>query len=453
MNKLTTNSYIPQILNINQLQTLAESILHQALRHGATQAEVSIDGNKGFSVTARNGDVETVEHHNDKLIDISVYFGQRSGSASISDMRPEAVTAAVKAACHIAKFTDADPALGLAEKEELAFTYPTLNLAQHWSMTVEQAIDLACQCEKEALSYDKRIVSAEAVGVTTSEMLHLYANSQGFMGFYPHSSHEISCILIARQGEDMQRDYSYTTAVDPSLLESFQYVAHTAAKRTVQRLGAKRLSTRKAPVIFVAEEARGLLRHFAQAVQGGNLYRKSSFLIDHLGKQIFPAFVQLQEQPHLPLAAGSVPFDSEGVATRPNIFIENGVLTNYALGVYSARKLGMKSTGNAGGMHNLILKPGEKDLADLIKMMDRGLLVTETMGQGVNLVTGDYSRGAGGYWIEHGEIQYPVQEVTIAGRLQDMFLRFREAGKDVDVRGNIRTGSILIDEMTIAGTS
>ncbi len=295
-------------------------------------------------------------------------------------------------------------------------------------------------------------MSAEEATVATGEVVYVYANSNGFIGHYPLTRHEISCVLVGKDGDEMQRDYSYTVASDPALLESVSHVAKEAAERTVRRLGARRLPTMKAPVIYVAEEARGLLGHFAAAISGGSIYRKSSFLVDHLDKKIFPDFMHMQEQPHIPHGLGSSPFDDDGVATRANVFIENGILRTYTLGVYSARKLGMKTTGNSGGMHNLVVKTGDKNLSALIKTMGRGLLITEMMGNGVNLVTGDYSRGVGGFWVENGEIQFPVSEVTVAGKLQDMYARIKEVGNDVDMRGNIRTGSILIDEMMIAGS-
>lgn len=442
---------VESVLNANQLQELSQEILKEASRLGAHQAEVFIAGSKGFSVRAREGDVETVEYNQDKSIEITVYFDKRSGTASISDIRKEAVHAAVEAACHIAKFTDEDPAAGLANKDELAFDYPHLESGYTWDISVEKAIELACECEREALAYDKRIMSAEEVSVATGNAITIYANSHGFLGLFPYARHEISCVLVAKDGDEMQRDYSYSIATDPSTLEGVSHIARVAAERTVRRLGAQRLSTRKAPVIFIAEEARGLLGHFAAAIHGGHLYRKSSFLLDHLGKKIFPDFVQIKEQPHLPFALGSAPFDDDGVRTSPNVFIENGILQSYALSAYSARKLGMKNTGNAGGTHNLTIQPGTKNLAELLKTMGTGLLITEMMGQGVNLITGDYSRGVGGYWIENGEVKYPVNEITVASKLQDMYAHLVEVGNDVDVRGNIRTGSILIEEMMIAG--
>lgn len=439
------------MLNTDDLQSVANLILSEANKRGANQAEVSIAANKGFTVTARDADVETIEYHQDKSIDVVVYFGNRLGAASLSDVRPEAITAAVEAACHIAKFTGEDPASGLADKSELGFDYPQLPTFYPWDISVEKATELACLCEREALQYDKRIMSAEACDVTTMQAHTVYANSLGFMGTCSFTNHEISCVLVAKAGDDMQRDYSYTVAVDPSHLESATHVAKIAAERTVRRLGARRLPTMKAPVIFAAETARGLIGHFSSAMQGGHIYRKSSFLVDQLGKKIFPDFINIYEQPHLLYGLGSAAFDDDGVLTRPNVFIDNGELTQYCLGVYSARKLGMKTTGNSGGTHNLTVKHGNKDLPTLLKTMGRGLLVTELMGQGVNLVTGDYSRGAGGYWVENGEIQFPVHEITIAGKLQDIYARIVEVGADVDMRGNILTGSILIEEMMIAG--
>jgi PmbA protein len=440
------------LLPSQQLQSIAKEILHEAKRLGATEAEVGISANKGFSVSAHDGEVEKVEYHQDKVIEITVYVGKRSGSSSLSDIRPEAVKAAVEAACHIAKFTDEDPASGIADKSELAFNYPTLDTSYPWNISVEQAIEMALQCEREAIAYDKRIISAEEASVVTGQVVSIYANSHGFIGLFPYSRHEMSCVVVAKEGDDMQRDYSYTLATDPKQLESVSTVAKHAAERTVMRLGARQLRTMRAPVIYAAEEARGLIGHFVAAIAGGSLYRKASFLLDHLNQKVFPEFMHIQEHPHLAHALGSAPFDDDGVATRDNIFIENGVLRNYVLGVYSARKLGMKTTGNAGGVHNLTVSTGNKNLNELLKTMDKGLLITEMMGQGINIVTGDYSRGVGGFWVENGQIQYPVNEITVAGKLQDIYARIREVGNDVDVRGNIRTGSILIEEMMIAGT-
>lgn len=437
--------------NLNNLHAIVNDILQETVQQGASSAEVGVGANKGFTVTVRKGEPESIEYHQDKIIDITVYIGQRSGSASISDMRPDAIRAAVQAASHIARYADEDPCSGLAEKNQLAFNYPKLNLAYPWSITVEEAIELAMTCEGIALSQDKRITQSEGVTLTTSHAWAAYGNTQGFVGVYPVTRHEISCMLIATQGDEMQRDYSYSIAVDPLLLASVHHIAKDAASRTVRRLGAKKLTTRNVPVIFAAEEARGFLGHFVAAISGGNLYRKSSFLLDKLGQSIFPAHITLDERPHLEKALGSSPFDDNGVATKAKDFVRDGILQSYSLGVYSARKLGMQSTGNAGGVHNLFVSTGKKDLKELLKTMDTGLLVTELMGQGVNLVTGDYSRGASGFWVERGEIQYPVEEITIAGNLKDMYQHIIEVGSDVDPRGNIQTGSILVESMMVAG--
>lgn len=432
-------------------QTLATDILREAEVLGASSAEVELSIGKGFSVSSRLGEVETVEYNQGKSIDITVYFGKRIGTASLTDTRWEAIQSAIQAACHIARFTQEDPCSGLADPALLAFNYPSLELTFPWNLTVDQAIELACNCEKEALARDKRIVNSEGVTVSTGEGWYLYANSEQFMGYYSSTSHGITSVLVAREGEEMQRDYSYTSSCDPALLTPISKLAEEAADKTLKRLGARRLSTRKAPVIFIAEEARSLLGTFLSAIAGGNLYRKSSFLLNQLGQPIFPSFVHLQEQPHLARGAGSSPFDDDGVLTRSNVFVDGGILQSYSMGVYSARQLGMQTTGNSGGVHNLIIRPGHLDLTGLLKKMHNGLLLTEVMGPGVNLVTGDYSRGASGFWIEGGEIQYPVQEITIAGNLRDMFAHLVDVGTDVDLRGNVRTGSILIEEMMIAG--
>lgn len=439
------------MFNVDDTQQLIESILREAVNQGASAAEVDVGANKGFSVTARKGDVEHIEYNQDKSVDITVYFGKRTGSSSLSDVRPDAIRDAVKAACNIARFTDEDEYAGLAEKQLLAFNYPHIEMDYPWDISVERAAQLACECEAKGLAYDKRIVQSEGVTVVTSNAVHGYGNTHGFTGVFPASRHEISCVLIAKKGDDMQRDYYYSNAVDPLLLDSITDIAEHAAKRTVSRLGAKRLATQEVPVIFAAEEARGIIGHFVAAISGGSLYRKSSFLLDQLGQKIFPDFIRIDERPHLPKGQGSLPFDNNGVATRPNVFVADGILQSYCLSVYSARKLNMQTTGNAGGVHNLFISTGNKTLPELLKTMGRGLLVTELMGQGVNLVTGDYSRGASGYWIENGEIQYPVTEITIAGNLREMYANIVEIGGDIDRRGNINTGSILIEKMMVAG--
>lgn len=448
---MSISESLPIDLNQENVKSFVAEVLQEALRQGATSAEVDMGISKGFSVNIRQGDVETIEYNQDKSVDITVYMGQRSGSASFSDIRPDAIRNAVSAACNIARFTDEDPYAGLADKKDLAFQYPELELASFWDISVEQAIALACECEGQALAMDKRISNSEGVAVSTGSGVSAYGNTHGFIGAYASTRHEISCVLIAKQGDEMQRDYSYTLSSDPHELHAISDIAREAVDRTVRRLNARQLTTRRVPVIFAADVARGLIGHFVAAIQGSNLYRKSSFLLDYLGKPIFPAHIRIEEKPHVPKLLGSAPFDDNGVATRNNIFIADGVLNSYSLGVYSARKLNMKTTGNAGGVHNLYISTGQKDLAALLKTMDTGLLVTEMMGNGVNIVTGDYSRGVAGFWVEKGQIQYPVEEITIAGNLHKMYAELVEVGCDVDFRGNIKTGSILLENMMVAG--
>jgi PmbA protein len=446
-----SEAVLVDLFNPTKLHQLVAEILQEIKKQGATSAEVDVAVNKGFSTMVRMGDVETVEYNQDKIIEITVYFGQRSGSASLSDTRPAAIHAAIKAACNIARFTDEDPYSGLAERNLLAFNYPPSDLYYPWNITVPQAIKLGKECEAIALAKDKRIVNSEGVSVATIEVWNAYGNSHGFIGISPVTRHELSAVLIAKDNDEMQRDYSYTVACDPTSLDSIQKIADSAVERTVRRLNARRLPTCNAPVIFAAEEARSLMGHFLAAISGGSLYRKSSFLLDHLGKSVFPAFISIHEEPHLSKCIGSSPFDDDGVTTRENIFVEEGILKSYSLGVYSARKLKMETTGNAGGVHNLFISTSKNDLPALIKKMHEGLLVTELMGSGANIVTGDYSRGAAGFWIENGEIQYPVEEITIAGNLNEMYQNLVEVGNDVDHRGNINTGSILLENMMIAG--
>lgn len=436
----------------SELRNIAQAVIQEAKKLGADEAEVSVAANKGFSVSVHNKDVEHIEYNQNKIIDIQVMFGKRTGSASVTDINKASWQKAVEAACHIAKFTDNDPDSGIALPDELAFNYPELELAKHWPITVSDAIRLATLCESVALSADKRIMNVEEVQLSTSEAWYVYANSNGFVGAYPDSHHELTCVLVAKENKEMQRDYSYTIASDPGQLLSPEQVAKEAVDKTIKRLGARSLPTMKAPVIFQAEVARSFIGHFAAAIKGAALYRKASFLYGHLDEKIFPDFINVQEFPHIPFGLGSAPFDDDGVLTKNNIFVEDGILRQYALGVYSARKLKMQSTGNAGGFHNLTIKTGNDSFEELIKKMNKGLIVTELMGQGVNLTTGNYSRGAGGFWVEHGEIQYPVHEITIAGFLPSLYKNIAAIANDVDYRGNLLTGSILVNEMMIAGT-
>jgi PmbA protein len=438
-------------LGLDSLKGLAELVLDEAKRQGATSAEVDVSVNSGLSVTARLGAVETLEHHKDQGVAVTVYLGTRKGSSSSSDLDAGALKETVRAACRIARYTAEDECAGLADAALMAHDYPDLDLDHPWNLSAEQAIGLAIECETAARDTDPRISNSEGATVSHLRGTAVYGNTHGFIGGYRATRHSLSCAVIGQQMNHMQRDYWYSVACDSRLLDSPQTVGRIAAERTLKRLGARRLGTCQAPVLFEAGVARSLLGHFVGAVSGGALYRKASFLLDHAGKQVFPNFVHIHEQPHLKRALGSAPFDDEGVATQPRDLVIGGVLQGYVLSSYSARRLGLKSTGNAGGVRNLIIDPGTCDLAGLMKQMDTGLLVTELIGHGVNMVTGDYSRGAAGFWVEGGEIQYPVEEITIAGNLKDMFLGLQAVGNDIDKRGNIRSGSILIERMTVAG--
>lgn len=433
------------------LHDLATEVLAYAKHLGCTAAEVAASTETGFSLTVRMGSVETLEYNNDQGFAVTVYRGQHVGSASSTSLSTSAVKMAVEKASAIAQLAHEDPYAGLADPQLMASRYPDLDLYHPWLLSPEQGIELARACEAYALAYDPLISNSEGASLGTHQYDHVYANSHGFVGAYPTTSHSLSCSVVAKQGDDMQRDSDYTMARDPADMLSSQWVAESAAKRSLQRLGARRLSTRNCPMIFAAEIARGLLGHFIAAISGGNLYRQSSFLLDHLGKPVFGKHIHIEERPHLLKGAGSAPFDSEGVATQARDIVTEGVLQGYVLDSYAARKLAMQTTGNAGGVHNLYIHNHGHDLSALLKQMDTGLLITELMGQGVNIVTGDYSRGAFGYWVENGEIQYPVHEVTIAGNLKQMLGNLQQVGNDYDLRGNIRTGSLLIDGMTLAG--
>ena len=434
-----------------QLRALVARILDEAKQQGASAAEANADVGQGLSVTVRLGEVETVEHNRDKGLAVTVYFGDRSGSASTSDFSDAAVRDTVRAACTIAKYTAADPFSGLADPELLARDIPDLDLYHPWPLTTEQAIDLARACETHAREHDKRIVNSEGATVGSHSGHGVYGNSNGFLGALASTRHSLSCAVVAQDAQGMQRDYWYTSARAAGDLISAEAVGVQAAVRTVRRLGARKLKTCQVPVIYEAPIASSLLSHFIGAIRGTSLYRRSSFLLDHVGKPVFAPHVHIFEQPHLRRGQGSAPFDNDGVATRARDIVRDGVLQGYVLDTYSARKLGLVTTGNAGGVHNLEIAAGALDLGGLLKQMQQGLLVTELIGFGVNNVTGDYSRGAAGFWVEHGEIQYPVEEITIAGNLKQMYRDLIAVGNDVDTRGNIRTGSILIGNMTVAG--
>jgi PmbA protein len=437
--------------SLDDLEALVAQVLAEAKRQGATGAEVDVNVDAGLSVTARLGDVETIEHHKDQGVGVTVYFGTRKGSSSSSDLRVDALRETVSAACRIARYTAEDPYAGLADANLMAQDYPDLDLDHPWDLNAEAAVALAIECEAAAREVDARITNSEGATVSRLRGSSVYGNSHGFIGGYHATRHSLTCSVIGQQNGHMQRDYWYSVARARELLDNAVTVGQRAAERTLRRLGAQRLGTRQVPVIFEAGVARSLLGHFVAAISGGALYRKASFLLDHAGKQIFPDFVHIHEQPHLKGAIGSASFDDEGVATRARDLVTDGVLQGYVLASYSARRLGLQTTGNAGGVRNLTIDPGDEDLSGLMKQMDTGLLVTELIGHGVNGVTGDYSRGAAGFWVEGGEIQYPVEEFTIASNLKDMFMRVQAVGKDVDTRGNIRSGSILIERMTIAG--
>ncbi len=435
-----------------RLRNIAADILLEAKKQGAGQAEAAISVGQGLSVNARLGDVETIEHHRDQGIGITVYKGQQKGSASSTKLDASSIKEMVSAACAIAQYAEADPFSGLPDKEQLATHFPDLSLHHPWAVSTEEAIEMAIACENAARFYDKNITNSEGASIQTFEGTRVLANSLGFNHGYPASRHSMSCSVIGEHNGSMQRDYWYTTARKASDMEDPIAVGEKASERTVRRLGAKSISTRKCSVMFAAEVSGGLIGHFISAIRGGNLYRKSSFLLDSLGQQIFPSFIDIYEQPLLPQAMGSAAYDSEGVATSATNIVTEGVVQGYVLSSYSARKLGLKSTANAGGVHNLTVKPGSLDFKGMLKEMHTGLLVTELIGQGVNTMTGDYSRGAAGYWVENGEIQFPVEEVTIAGNLKEIYQSIIAVGNDVDLRGNTRTGSILIKQMTLAGT-
>jgi PmbA protein len=434
-----------------QFKRIAQLVLDQAKQTGSTAAEVEVSEGFGQTVTVRKGEIETIEYNKDKGVGITVYVGHRKGHASTSDLSDGALKATVDKAITIARYTAEDEFAGLPDAQWLATTQPELDLYFPWSLSVDEAAERAKACEAAALGVDRRINNSEGGSVSTQASHFIYANSLGFMGGYASSRHGLSIAVIAADGNGMQRDYWYTSVRDAADLEPAESVGKKAGERTVRRLGGRKVDTRTCPVVFEAPIAASLLNSFVGAVSGGNLYRKSSFLLDSLGKQIFSPIVQLREDPFIKKGLGSCPFDNEGVAVHARDVVKDGVLQGYFLSTYSARKLGMQSSGNAGGSHNLILQSGNLDLPGLLKKMDTGLLVTEMLGHGTNMVTGDYSRGAAGFWIERGEIAYPVEEITIAGNLLDMFKGMVAVGNDVDRRGSKLTGSILIDEMTVAG--
>ena len=432
------------------LQQLAADVLKHAQAKGATACEVDVSEGFGQAVTVRCDEVETIEFNRDKGIGITVYSGQRKGYASSSDFSAQALRDTVEAALNIARFTAEDDCAGLADAELMAKECPELDLYHPWALSVEEAIATARHCEQAAYSASPLISNSDGATVSTQQAHFVSANSLGFMAGYPTSRHYISCSMIAGEQDAMQRDDWYTTSRNAALLDAAEQVGQIAAKRAVARLGARKIKTGEFPVLFEAPLAAGLLGSLVHAASGGALYRKASFLQGALGQQIMPSFVQISERPHIKGGLGSSAFDSDGVATRDREVVTDGVLQGYFLSAYTARKLGMQTTGNAGGSHNLIIQPGDLDFQGLLARMGRGLLVTELLGHGINYVTGDYSRGAAGFWVENGKIAHPVEEITIAGNLKNMLAGIVAVGRDVHIRGTKQTGSILIDRMTVA---
>jgi len=449
------STLIKLTMDLETLKQITQDVLKLTKSAGASSAETEVSFGTGQTVSVRMGEAENIEYNRDKGISVTVYFGQQKGHASSSDLSQQALKDTVEAACNIAKYTAKDEFCGLADANLMAIEMPDLDLYHPWNISVDEAIAIAKLCESAALEVDKkRITNSEGASVSNSESVFAYANSHGFIGGYPSSRHSISCSVIAEErtedGDNMQRDYWYTNARDMRDMESAEYVGKLAGERTVRRLGAKSITTCQVPVLFEAPLASGFISSLVGAVSGGSLYRKSSFLLDSLGKQIASPALNIDELPHLKKGIASSAFDSEGVATKSRKLVENGVLQGYVLSSYSARKLGMQTTGNAGGSHNLIVHDTNHSFADLLKLMGTGLLVTEVLGQGLNMVTGDYSRGAAGFWVENGVIAYPVEEITIAGNMKDMLMQIVAIGNDAIKQSSKQTGSILIENMTVA---
>ena len=438
----------------SQEQTLRDAVsfaIETAQKAGAT-AEVGVTKVSGLSVSTRLQEIENVEFTNDGALGISVYLGQQKGNASTSDLSEEAIKNTVEAALAIAKYTSPDDCTGLADKELMAFEAPDLALYHEASVDVEQATKLALEAEKAALEYDEKIVNSNGASFNSHTGVRVYGNTHGMLQSYLSSRYSLSCSVIGGELDQLENDYEYTVSREFDALSPADWVGQNCAKKVIARLNPQKLTTREVPVIFLNDVATGLISHLTGAISGGSLYRKSSFLLDHLGKQVLPDWFQISERPHLLKRLASTPFDSEGVRTQDLEIIQDGVLQTYLLTSYSGRKMGMQSTGHAGGIHNWLVKPNlTGGLTALLRQMGTGLLVTDVMGQGVNIVTGDYSRGAAGFWVENGEIQYPVAEITIAGQLQDMLKNIVAVADDIEHRSNIQTGSILLDKMKISG--
>jgi PmbA protein len=433
------------------LKGVAAQAVALARRHGSDQAEVGVSYEEGLSVTVRMGELESVERQRDRGLAITVYRGRRKGSASTTDFSATSIEETVRKAVSIGSFTTADEYAGLAEAELMAKDPRNLELYFPWEVDVDQATELALRSETAARSLDERIANSEGASVSSGVGQRVYANSHGFVGSYPTSTHSMSCSVLAKTGESLERDYWYTVSRHPDDMETPEQVGEEAARRAVQRLDARTLSTRKVPVLYPAELAKGLFGHLIAAIRGTAQYRRASFLLDAVGKEVLPKFIDIEEDPWIPRALASAPFDAEGVQTRQRRLVERGVLQGYVLSSYSARRLGLETTGNAGGVHNLLVKPTAGTLEDLIKDCDEAFVVGELLGQGVNTVTGDYSRGAAGFWVERGEIVHPVHEVTIAGNLKDLLREIQAVGSDIDTRGTVRCGAVRVDGLTLAG--
>ncbi len=436
--------------SLDEIKQMSEDVLKVAKNLGASAAEAELSLSIGQNVSVRLNEVENIEYNRDKGMSVTVYFGQQKGHASTSDLSPQAIKDTVAAACNIAKYTAKDEFCGLADANLMVTDTLDLDLHHPWDISVDEAIVIAKECEAAALNVDTRITNSEGASVSASSGYFAYSNSHGFTGGYPSSRHGISCSVIAESEASMQRDYWYSTARAAEDLQAAADIGRIAGERTVRRLNAKKIKTCQVPVLFEAPLASGLVSSLVSAISGGNLYRKSSFLLDSLGKQVASPLLNIYEEPHLKKGLASSPFDNEGVATHPRQLVKDGVLQGYVLASYSARKLGMQTTGNAGGNHNLIVQSGAYDFAGLLKQMGTGLLVTELLGSGINMVTGDYSRGAAGFWVENGVIKHPVEEITIASNMADMLKMIVAIGSDVLVQGSKQVGSILIERMTVA---
>jgi PmbA protein len=451
LNAIADFSTDDSLARLEALADLSGRLLDRARVLGADQAEVSCSEDRGLNVNVRMGAVETVESTRDRGIGVTVYFGQRKGSASTADLREESLRATVEQACAIARYTEHDEAAGLADAGLMATDFPDLDTWHPWVLDADHAVDLALACEAAGRESDPRIANSDGASVGSGESISVYANSHGFIGRDRSTQHSLGCALIAGQGEDMQRDGWYSSALARDDLEAPAAIGRQAAERTLARLAPRSLATGEYPVLFAAEVARSLVGHLLGAVSGGALYRRASFLLDHAGKRIFPEWFSIEEHPLLRGGLRSAAFDAEGVATREAPLVSDGVLQRYVLGSYSARKLGLRTTANAGGVHNLKVAANAGGFEELVRGLPRGLLVTELMGQGVNPVTGDYSRGAAGFWVENSAIAYPVDGITIAGNLKDVFSGIEAVGTDVDRRSHISCGSILVGRMTVAG--